>query len=404
MKLTKLREAIQEIEFDKEKQEQMILAIQKKKRPLRYGRALRIAAAFAVCILTVGVLSVPVRAIVDSLVLERMEEIPKEEIERIGEQIQSQRVEADSHTREYTQEEKERRGKLYEQYLSGTFPEGELPQVDSEAEAAEYEFCYLTTTSVFYLPADRALTDEEILEQIDFEKKRDYALQEQHAEEIAERKKEEKAQIKEVVASGGITEERAVEIAEGYLQQVFGLDGSGMEMNHYYISEDEYMPIFPNSYGVNWSDNGNHRYYYFFIDAADGTLLSVSCSHDMKERLAMRPAVIEAAYKTASVSEQAEQFLKEKLGIQETYEEVRSYYLVNTESEKVSGTVDVLFVMADGTARQITSTWDGEVCDYSVTMQEDYEEHIHAVAEANAKYHKEETGRDVEIQVVSVIN
>lgn len=118
----------------------------------------------------------------------------------------------------------------------------------------------------------------------------------------------------------------------------------------------------------------------------------------------MRPAVTEAAYKTASVSEQAERFLEEKLGIQETYEEVRSYYLVNTDNDNVSGTVDVLFVMADGTARQITSTWDGEVCDYSVTMQEDYEEHIHAVAEANAKYRKEETGRDVKIQVVDVVN
>ncbi|MDE6318295.1 MAG: hypothetical protein K2M22_01000, partial [Lachnospiraceae bacterium] len=83
------------------------------------------------------------------------------------------------------------------------------------------------------------MTDEEILEQIDFEKKRDYALQEQHAEEIAEREAEKKEQVKEVVASGGINEEQAVEIATGYLQQIYGLDGSGMEINHYYVSEDD---------------------------------------------------------------------------------------------------------------------------------------------------------------------
>lgn len=89
--------------------------------------------------------------------------------------------------------------------------------MDSEEEAKEHEFCFLTTTGVFYLPANRELTDEEILQKIDFERKQDYALQEQNAEEIARRKAAEKEQIKEVVASGGITEEQAVETATGYL-------------------------------------------------------------------------------------------------------------------------------------------------------------------------------------------
>lgn len=80
-------------------------------------------------------------------------------------------------------------------------------RVDSEEEAAAHEFCFLTTTGVFYLPANRELTDEEILQQIDFERKRDYALEEQHAEEIAGRKEAERQQLKEVADAGGITEE-----------------------------------------------------------------------------------------------------------------------------------------------------------------------------------------------------
>ena len=404
MKITDLQNAVQGIDFNEERQEQMISTLRAMKRPCRHTRTLRIAAALAVCLLTVGVFSVPVRALVNSLVQERMEELPKEEVAELAEEIQSQLVEADSKTREYTEGEKERRGKLYAQYLEGLFPTGELVRVNSEEEAAEHEFCFLSTTSVFYLPTNRELTDEEILEQIDFEQKRDYALREQRAEEIAERRAEEKEQVKEVVASGGITEEQAVEIATGYLKQIYGLDGSGMEINHYYVSEDDYMPVFPNTYGVNWSDMGNYRYYYFFIDAADGTLRSMSYSHDMKERLALRPTVAEAADKTASVSEQAEQFLTEKLEIQETYEEIRSYYLVNTESEKVSGSVDVLFVMADGTVRQTSCTWDGEVFDYSVTTQALYEESLQETAYWLGKEYERDHGREVEYRIESVLH
>lgn len=404
MKITDLQNAVQGIDFDEEKQEKMIRALKAGKRRGGQAGVLRVAASLAACVLALGILSVPVRAVVKSLVQERMEAQPKEEVAELAEKTQNQLAEADSKTRDYTAGEKERRGKLYAQYLEGLFPTGELVQVASEEEAAEHEFCFLSTTAVFYLPTNRELTDEEILEQIDFEKKRDYALQEQHAEEIAEREAEEKEQVKEVVASGGITEERAVEIATGYLQQIYGLDGSGMEINHYYVSEDDFRPVFPNSYCVNWSDIGNYRYFYFHIDAADGTLRSVSYSHDMKERLAMRPSVTEAADQTASVSKQAERFLTEKLEIQETYEEIRSYYLVNTESERVSGMVDVLFVMADGTARQIRSTWDGEVVNYSVTTQAYFEENLQDTAYWSGKEYERDHGYEVEYRIESVVN
>lgn len=181
MKLMDLRNAVKEIEFDEERQEQIIREIQAKKRTRGYARYVRIASAFAVCILAAGLLSVPVRAVVNSLVQERMERVPEVEITEIAEQIQRQNVDANGFTRAYTEGEKARREKLYAQYMDGLFPTDELIQVDSEEAAAKYEFCFLTTTSVFYLPQNRELTDEEILEQIDFEKKRDYALLEQHA-------------------------------------------------------------------------------------------------------------------------------------------------------------------------------------------------------------------------------
>jgi hypothetical protein len=315
MNITDLRNAVNGIDFDKEKQEQMILEIRAKKKTHRYAEILWPAAAVAVCIVTVGILSVPVRAVVNSLVQERMESLQEEEVARITNQIQEQQTEANSSSREYTEGEKERRGSLYAKYMNGLFPTGELTLVDSEEEAKEHEFCFLTTTGVFYLPANRELTDEEILQKIDFERKQDYALQEQRAEEIAEREAAEKGQIKEVVASGGITEEQAVETATGYLQQVFGLDGSGMELNHYYNESAVEPVIDADTYCVNWSDYGNYRYYYFFIDASDGTLRSLSYSHDIQEAEALRPTVSEASGKIANIKRQAQDFLEEKLKI-----------------------------------------------------------------------------------------
>ncbi|MDE5717617.1 MAG: hypothetical protein K2I53_08405, partial [Lachnospiraceae bacterium] len=222
MNITDLRNAVNGIDFDREKQRQMILEIRAKKKPHRSIKVLRTAAAVTVCILTVSALSVPVRAVVESLVRERMESLPEEEVAEIALQTQKQHVEADGTTREYTEGEKERRGKLYAQYLDGLFPTGELTQVDSEEEAGKHEFCFLTTTSVFYLPMNRELTDEEILEQIDFQQKRDYALQEQHAEEIAERKAAEKKQIKEVVGAGGGRGDRGGEFATEFMNRFTG--------------------------------------------------------------------------------------------------------------------------------------------------------------------------------------
>ena len=400
MNITDLKNAVKEIDFDKEKQEQMILEIQAKKKPRRYTGILRVAAAAAVCILTIGLLSVPVRAVVNSLVRERMESVPKEEIMQITEQIQEQQTEANSSSREYTEGEKERRGSLYAKYMNGLFPTGELTLVDSEEEAKEHEFCFLTTTGVFYLPANRELTDEEILQKIDFERKQDYALQEQNAEEIARREAAEKEQIKEVVASGGITEEQAVETATGYLQQVFGLDGSGMELNHYYNESAVEPVIDADTYCVNWSDYGNYRYYYFHIDASDGTLRSLSYSHDIQEAEALRPTVSEASGKIANIKRQAQDFLEKKLKIRGSYKEVKSYYRVNVTDKRVRRLVDVLFVGEDGASYLVACRWNGEADDFSVTTKEDYEERLREEVELNMYYYETREEREVEIEIV----
>ena len=158
MNITDLRNAVNGIDFDKEKQEQMILEIRAKKKTHRYAEILRPAAAVAVCIVTVGILSVPVRAVVNSLVQERMESLQEEEVARITNQIQEQQTEANSSSREYTEGEKERRGSLYAKYMNGLFPTGELTLVDSEEEAKEHIERFISNNvGVSEIPGSRFL-------------------------------------------------------------------------------------------------------------------------------------------------------------------------------------------------------------------------------------------------------
>lgn len=151
---------------------------------------------------------------------------------------------------------------------------------------------------------------------------------------------------------------------------------------------------------MNWSDYGNYRYYYFHIDALDGTLRSLSYSHDIQEAEAVRPAVSEASGKIANIKRQAQDFLEEKLKIRESYKEVKSYYRVNVTDEMVSRLVDVLFVGEDGASYLVACRWNGEADDFSVTTKEEYEERLREEVELSIYYYETREEREVEIEIV----
>lgn len=406
MKISTLQKAVGQIELNDVEKQQMIRELKKDERNHgrhRYGS--RAAIVVAACIIAVGIVSVPVRALVSSLVRERMEKIPKEEIKTTVEQLDSQKVDGDGYTRPYTEGEKAREKELYEQYVNGTFPAGEIPQVDSEEEAKTYEFCFLIPASVFYLPADRELTDEEILQKIDFEHKRNYALreryEEEHAKELAAKEQEEQEQITQAVEAGGVTEEQAVEIARDYFKRIYGLDESGLELNHYYDADAAQTIIGQPAYSVNWSDIINNQYYYFWIGVADGRLLGMShASGEFREQFEeAKPAIEEAPDKISQIKEQAERFLTDKIGIQETYDRVRTCYQTTSEGD-ISSQVGVLFVKADGTAYLVDCSWDGVVNNYSVVTEGDYEEQRRKTKEVMSGRLTEEYGREVTMENV----
>ena len=321
------------------------------------SRIMKNLAAAALVVAVIGVAAVPVRALVNSLVKERMEEMPQEEKETYVETLKEQEVEADGYTRAYTESEKERYQELASQYQAGTFPREAVTQVDSEEEAASYEFCFLKPTSTFCLP-DRELTDEELLQIIDFITKRDYAFEEdyarEHAEEIAAQEEQEKAEIARNVESGGITEQQGIEIATRKLYEIFGVTEDGFERNSYYNEADEMRELREAVYCVNWSNIITHQYYYFYINAQDGQMTWAAHSGEFIH--AQSVELEEAKSRIPALQAQATECMERTVG--EAYDKVYVYYLSYPDGS-AGLSVGFFFAREDQSAWSITYTWDG---------------------------------------------
>lgn len=125
--------------------------------------------------------------------------------------------------RQYSDSEKERMEELQESYRNETAkPEKMIQEADSADDVTEGTLCYIVSTGQFYLP-DRELTDEELLEIIDCNFR--IALNSNHKsqgewDEIALKERAElEAKVK---AAGGITEDKAIEIARKAMEQDLG--------------------------------------------------------------------------------------------------------------------------------------------------------------------------------------
>ncbi len=158
----------------------------------------------AVIIICVFLIGAPVTYAAVQEYIARLEAIPEKEIEAIDEKIQSANVDADTYSRELTEQERERMQELRKQYeKKGKFPEGKILQVDKVADVDKNKFCYCYENSTFYLPQEE-LTDEQLLQIIDLQYIRDFAVIKSQAPEEEEKvdgKKEKSAkqQAKETV-------------------------------------------------------------------------------------------------------------------------------------------------------------------------------------------------------------
>lgn len=125
--------------------------------------------------------------------------------------------------RAYSDKEKERMADLQQSYQNETAkPEKMIQEVDSADDATEGTLCYIVSTGEYYLP-DRELTDEELLEIIDCNFRISLNTNRKTQAEWDALTRAERAELEaKVKAAGGISEEKAVEIAQKAMETDLG--------------------------------------------------------------------------------------------------------------------------------------------------------------------------------------
>ncbi len=273
MNLSKIKETMDNIHMSEKTQKEIIENVKKRiedKKNKTKQQKIRplIAASIIIVILLAGI---PIYAGIQSLVKTRMENMPKDEIKNTQNIMSERTSEADIFSREYSQSERERMAKLYIDYNNGKFPQKEITVIDSKEQPKKDLICYIKDTSFFYLP-EHEMTDEELLEIIDFNYKREYSVS-QSGEASAIREnflKEQKQFETSVIANGGISKEEALNTATELLKNKLNMSVSHMTEKNVclYYDNDLKLNIYTVTYGVR-----SCYYYYFDINAEDGSLI-----------------------------------------------------------------------------------------------------------------------------------
>ena len=191
--------------------------------------------------------------------------------------IEERNAEADSFSRELSDSEMERMKELRLSYTDGMFPEKTLHLVEQGEEMPEGTLCYVIQTGYFNLP-EREMTDQELLQIIDFNNVRNYALsqtpagQEAHREYLAEQER----LMGLVAAQEGISREEAVEIAAAQMEDRLGTAADGTKYSYVYLNEiskadPAQKPTVVYMVVLRSAEGGS--YYVCQIDAADGSIL-----------------------------------------------------------------------------------------------------------------------------------
>lgn len=285
MNRLKLKETIDQIHMKEEMQKEIIMKVKRQTDRRAFGKKrLHQAAAAATAFVLIAGAVIPSQAAIRYFVKDRLENIPKQELEAVNQMVQGQNnAEADSFSREYSKEEIKRMQQMQEAYQNGRFPQQTITFTDSVGQIPDDSLSYDPDTGFLYLP-DRTLTDEELLQIIDFNYTRDYAVSQGTAAQEARKEWEEKEEgLKaKVQKEGWITEKEALQAAEVYLQTEFGLSAEGMIADVFLDEPKTGLFIYHVSYQT--EDDISIYAYGIDLNAEDGSLVDTSDVSIRKDR------------------------------------------------------------------------------------------------------------------------
>ena len=293
------------------------------------------AAAVMILVLGLSVVSVTSYGAVN-LFQKRMQAMPEKVIEKYNQDVQNSNAEADLYSRKLTKEEEEKIVTLRKQYEeNGVFPENEISQVE-DAEEIRDEVCFVTKESKFYLP-ERTLSEEELLQIIDLQEKRDYSLQQKNSAGEEEQQ---------------TLNEECSETSIDIVSRLYELDKKELK----YISADKEDDVY--EYLIQGKDTS---YYVYYSDenVADRVMCARKELPAHQTGIKMKKTEIRSL--SESIKKQVEVFTDKKIDTENIYCQV------DDNGKLVQGTVSYYYQMRDGS---------GCVAVYSAAYKDIYDIYI----------------------------
>lgn len=171
----------------------------------------KVVAVIALCVVSLS-LSIGAGAAIN-LYIQRMNSLNEEEMLTYNSEVQNTDKEADSFSRQLSKLERDKMLEFREEYeTEGRFTTKEILKVQKKSEVVHGELCFCVENSTFYLPKQE-LTDDELLQIIDFMEKRDYSVRKKNSVSELPSSENEK-----------VSEDEAVEFAKKILADVYNLD------------------------------------------------------------------------------------------------------------------------------------------------------------------------------------
>lgn len=301
----------------------IISMVRKKKKKGRGFPRPMFRVAMVLSSLLILLISVPVGAMVQGY-MQRMVSMEDGQIKEYRSELKESQADADSYSRQLTSEEQERKEELLVFYEAGErYPEREITAIREVTQVLKDRVCFLVADSKFYLPEQR-LSDEDLLEIIDFYHKRDYSLAQNHTQE-AEKE----------IRQAGVSTDEILNMASKWVRKIYGEDVKNWERK---VEMKETIEAQKKYYNVIFENSKEHRGYLVTVDKNNffGIIQTSENKKNYSENVSVTKEQTKKAYKNILS-------VYKRLGMNDFVERVSCDYNQNEERDISHGIMRFLF-------------------------------------------------------------
>ena len=278
--------------------------------------------AIVVTAAIITLMSVTAGATIDKF-SKRMNDMSDKEKEKMVSDEYKSNAECNSYTRDLSETEKARIVELRKAYENeGVFPKDSVQVIDNIDEAKKGKISFVTKTRTFVVP-DGEMTDEELLEIVDYEYKSNYSLiqKNRNQENITEN-----GEYGKSVADDKVSSDETISNAKKVLNNIFDYDTQKWKATVETLDNDEY--------DVTLSDKKNNR----FVVSINAKTTEWTCITDINEEENSDSIKINKEKYGEQYSE-IEKIVKDKMDLWESVNKITCVYGITKDNTLNHGNV-----------------------------------------------------------------